>query len=66
MINYRVDDLDAMIARLTEAGVELVGEMQVEPFGRFQHVLDLDGRRFELWQAVDVEYGKIVKGTTDS
>ena len=66
MINYRVDDLDALLRRLRDAGVELVGEMQVEPFGRFQHILDGDGRRVELWQPVDSEYEKIVDGATDS
>lgn len=66
MVNYRVDDLDAVLERLREAGVEVVGEEQVEPFGRFQHVLDGDGRRIELWEPNDTEYATIVDGTTDS
>lgn len=66
MVNYRVDDLDAILERLAGEGVELVGEMQIESFGRFQHILDGDGRRVELWEPVDTEYAKIVDGTTDS
>ncbi|MFK8023519.1 MAG: VOC family protein [Ilumatobacter sp.] len=66
MINYRVDDLDALLARLADAGVEIVGEMQSEPFGRFQHVIDGDGRRVELWEPVDAEYTKIVDGVTET
>lgn len=66
MVNYRVDDLDAILERLRSSGVEIVGEMQVEPFGRFQHIIDGDGRRVELWEPVETEYEKIVDGTTDS
>lgn len=66
MVNYRVDDLDAVLARLTSAGVELVGEMQVEPFGRFQHVIDGDGHRLELWEPVDDEYESMLDGVTQS
>ncbi len=66
MVNYRVDDLDAILERLQASGVALAGEMQVEPFGRFQHVIDGDGRRIELWEPVDQEYATIVDGVTDS
>lgn len=66
MINYRVDDLDAILRRLRDAGVEIVGEMEVQPFGRFQHIIDGDGRRVELWEPNDTEYEQIVEGITDS
>lgn len=66
MVNYRVDDLDAVLDRLRDAGVEIVGETQVEPFGRFQHVIDGDGRRIELWEPVTSEYEKIEGATTRS
>lgn len=66
MINYRVDDLDAILRRLRAAGVQIVGEMEVQPFGRFQHIVDGDGRRVELWEPIDSEYAEIVEGVTDS
>ncbi len=66
MINYRVNDLDAMLRRLRDAGVEIVGEMEVQTFGRFQHIIDGDGRRVELWEPVDTEYEKIAEGITES
>lgn len=66
MINYRVDDLDALLRRLRDAGVELVGDMHVQPFGRFQHIVDGDGRRVELWEPVDTAYEHVVEGVTDS
>jgi predicted enzyme related to lactoylglutathione lyase len=50
MVNYRVRDLDAMLAQLRATGVEVderVGEME---FGRFGWAVDPEGNRFELWE----------------
>lgn len=49
MINYQVDDLDGMLARLREAGAEVVGTEEHE-YGRFGWVIDPEGVRIELWQ----------------
>lgn len=49
MINLRVDDCDAMVARLRAAGIEVLGE-QVEDYGKFAWFLDCDGIKIELWQ----------------
>jgi predicted enzyme related to lactoylglutathione lyase len=51
MVNYRVADLDAMLAQLREAGVDVDGPMEHEN-GRFGWGVDLEGNRFELWQPV--------------
>ncbi|MFK7803817.1 MAG: VOC family protein [Anaerolineae bacterium] len=64
MINYRVDHLDLLIEKLKADGVEFVGEMQQEAFGRFVHIIDNDGRRVELWEPIDDEYEKILNGIT--
>ena len=50
MINYRVDDLDALLAKLSEAGVWIDPKQQNESYGRFAWIKDLDGNRLELWQ----------------
>ena len=51
MINFRVADLDAMLAQLREAGVEVDDDVQVmEGIGRFGWASDPEGNRFELWQ----------------
>ena len=50
MLNYRVTDLDAMLAQLREAGVKVADEVQREEYGSFGWAVDCDGRRFELWQ----------------
>ncbi|WP_306117224.1 MULTISPECIES: VOC family protein [unclassified Roseitalea] len=53
MINFRVDDLDAMIARLQQAGiaVETRAEWDAHPeVGRFARIHDPEGNPVELWQ----------------
>jgi predicted enzyme related to lactoylglutathione lyase len=49
MVNYRVDDLDAMVARLTSLGA-VVEDILVEENGRFTWSTDPEGNRFELWE----------------
>lgn len=50
MLNYRVRDLDAMLAQLREAGVEVLDRVEEHEFGRFGWAVDCEGNRFELWQ----------------
>ena len=50
MINYRVQNLDAMVAQLTEAGVALVGGPETSEYGSFAWVMDPEGNKVELWQ----------------
>jgi predicted enzyme related to lactoylglutathione lyase len=49
MINFAVDDLDGVLARCAEHGVD-ASVMPDEPNGRFAHLVDPDGTRIELWQ----------------
>ena len=53
MINYRVEDLDAMLAALKEEGVEILREASDTPYGRFAAIKDPEGNGIELWQAPD-------------
>jgi|HubBroStandDraft_6_1064221.scaffolds.fasta_scaffold81411_3 predicted enzyme related to lactoylglutathione lyase len=51
MLNFRVRDLDAMIAQLRAKGADVAGETQdMEGVGRFGWVTDPEGNRVELWQ----------------
>jgi predicted enzyme related to lactoylglutathione lyase len=50
MINYRVDDLDAMLAQLRDAGVAVDDKVQDDGYGRFGWATDPEGNRFELWE----------------
>lgn len=50
MINYRVDDLDGLIRKLEEAGVEIDLREQNTEYGRFAWIIDPEGNRIELWE----------------
>ena len=50
MINYRVDDLDALLAQLAEAGVPVDPKRENAEYGRFAWITDPEGNRLELWQ----------------
>ena len=50
MINYRVDNLDEMLASLKENGVEIVGGTDKAENGKFAWVMDPDGNKVELWE----------------
>lgn len=50
MVNYRVRDLDAMLAQLRAAGVEVEDRVEEFDYGRFGWATDPEGNRFELWE----------------
>lgn len=50
MVNYRVDDLDALLAKLTAAGVTIDPKRDDQPYGKFAWIVDPEGNRIELWQ----------------
>jgi catechol 2,3-dioxygenase-like lactoylglutathione lyase family enzyme len=50
MVNYRVDDLDAILDRLRAAGVETDDDTFEDMNGRFGHCWDPEGNRIQLWQ----------------
>ncbi len=51
MINFRVGDLDAMLAQLRAKGADVADDLQeMEGVGRFGWVTDPEGNRIELWQ----------------
>jgi len=52
MINYIVDDLDALLDRLKQEGVKIDSQRMNESYGRFAWIYDADGNKIELWQPV--------------
>ena len=51
MINFIVDDLDGVVARLLKSRIQIDPKgIEVSDFGRFAWVMDPDGRRLELWE----------------
>jgi len=55
MINYRVDDLDGVIAQLREAGCAVEDKIEEYDYGRFAWATDPEGIRMELWQPAGEE-----------
>jgi catechol 2,3-dioxygenase-like lactoylglutathione lyase family enzyme len=50
MINYIVDDMDALLDRLKQEGVKIDPKRMDESYGRFAWIYDQDGNKIELWQ----------------
>ena len=61
MVNYRVDDLEALVEELKTNGVHVVDTIQTVEYGKFVHLLDLEGNKVELWEPNDIEYEKLGK-----
>ena len=55
MINFRVEHLEWLLDELKKEGIQVVGDMQVHEYGKFAHIMDPDGNKIELWEAVDAE-----------
>jgi len=53
MINYRVENLEALVEELKKEGVTIVDELQAFDYGKFIHILDSEGNKIELWEAID-------------
>jgi predicted enzyme related to lactoylglutathione lyase len=50
MINYRVDNLDELLASLKAAGVEILQGPESAENGKFAWIVDPDGNKVELWE----------------
>lgn len=53
MLNFRVADLDKLLAQLEAAGVKIAPERMNESYGRFAWVFDPEGRKIELWEPIE-------------
>jgi predicted enzyme related to lactoylglutathione lyase len=61
MINYRVENLEALIAQLKKNGVTIVDTIETVEYGKFVHIMDLEGNKVELWEPNDLVYEKLGK-----
>jgi len=50
MINYRVDNLEALVEELKKNGVTIVDTVQSFDYGKFVHIMDIEGNKIELWE----------------
>jgi predicted enzyme related to lactoylglutathione lyase len=61
MINYRVENLEALVEELTKNGVTILDTIETYDYGKFVHILDAEGNKVELWEPNDIEYEKLGK-----
>jgi len=53
MINYRVENLEALVEELKTEGVTVLDKVEAYEYGKFVHILDIEGNKIELWEPVD-------------
>jgi predicted enzyme related to lactoylglutathione lyase len=64
MINYRVENIGALVRQLEKEGVMVVDKIKIYEYGKFIHINDVEGNKVELWEPNDIEYDKIAGGRT--
>ncbi|MDQ7947985.1 MAG: VOC family protein, partial [Pedobacter sp.] len=50
MINYRVENLEALVEALKAEGVTILDQIETYDYGKFVHIVDLEGNKIELWE----------------
>ena len=50
MINYRVQEIEALVKKLKSIGVTIIDEISTYPYEKFVHILDPEGNVIELWE----------------
>lgn len=53
MINYRVENLEILVEKLKKDGVTIVDKIETYDYGKFIHILDGEGNKIQLWEAMD-------------
>ncbi|HXD94464.1 MAG TPA: VOC family protein [Bacteroidia bacterium] len=57
MINYRVENLVSLVEQLKKEDVTIVDQIETYEYGKFVHIMDIEGNKIELWEP-NFEYGK--------
>lgn len=53
MINYRVENIEALVEQLKTEGVTIIDKIEDSDYGKFVHILDGEGNKVELWEPKD-------------
>ena len=61
MINYRVENLEALVVQLKSEGVTIVDKIETVEYGKFVHIMDAEDNKIELWEPNDSVYDKLGK-----
>ena len=61
MINYRVENLEVLVEQLKKDSVTIADKIETVEYGKFVHIIDVEGNKVELWEPNDIEYEKLGK-----
>lgn len=64
MINYRVQNIEGLVAKMKENGVNVLDEIETYEYGKFVHIMDAEGRKIELWEPIDSVFTEMDQKTT--
>lgn len=64
MINYRVQNIEGLVKKLEENGVTIVDKIEEFDYGKFVHIMDIEGNKIELWEPIDSVFTKMGCETT--
>jgi predicted enzyme related to lactoylglutathione lyase len=64
MINFRVENIEAMVKELKKAGIRVLDEIEEFEYGKFVHILDPEDHKIELWEPVDRVFTELYEGKT--
>ena len=53
MINYRVQNIEALVNKLKANGVTILDSIETYDYGKFVHIMDTEGNKIELWEPND-------------
>lgn len=59
MINYRVENLSALLEQFKKNGIVITDTVETASYGKFVHILDIEGNKIELWEPNDIEFEKL-------
>lgn len=59
MINYRVEDLEHLLQDLKTNGVIVTDTIETYEYGKFLHIMDIEGNKIELWEPNDIVFERM-------
>ncbi len=59
MINYRVENLEWLVDQLKKESVTIADSIETADYGKFVHIIDIEGNKLELWEPNDIEFEKL-------
>jgi len=65
MINYRVENIEELVAELEKNGVPVLDKIETFEYGKFVHILDPENNKIELWEPIDPVFTKMYQDKTN-